>query len=122
MPLLSVTFDFSAINSFSLIVALVGYVIVFSALVLLFFVYKNVPRIINMKVRNKLRRSGKKVFYEEDVPISGEVNAAISMALLLYFEEMHDEESDVMTIKRVSKRYSPWSSKLYSLNNYWRVK
>jgi hypothetical protein len=51
--------------------------------------------------------------------MTGEINAAISMALYLYFEELHDEESDVVTIKKVSKRYSPWSSKIYGLNQYF---
>ncbi|NMC38454.1 MAG: hypothetical protein GYA41_09045 [Bacteroidales bacterium] len=43
--------------------------------------------------------------------------AAIAAALYLYFNEMHDEESDIITVKRVSKTYSPWSSKLYSMRN-----
>jgi hypothetical protein len=47
---------------------------------------------------------------------SGDI-AAIAMALYLYFNEMHDQESDIITVKRVSKTYSPWSSKLYSMRN-----
>ncbi len=47
----------------------------------------------------------------------GEVSAAIAMALFLHFGEMHDVESGVVTIKRVSKIYSPWSSKLYHMRN-----
>lgn len=43
--------------------------------------------------------------------------AAIAMALYLYFNEIHDEESDIITVKRVSRTYSPWSSKLYSMRN-----
>jgi len=43
--------------------------------------------------------------------------AAIAAALYFYFNEMHDEESDIITVKRVSKTYSPWSSKLYSMRN-----
>ena len=48
---------------------------------------------------------------------SGEVNAAIAMALYSYFNELHDVESGVITIRRVSKNYSPWSSKLYNMKN-----
>jgi hypothetical protein len=48
---------------------------------------------------------------------SGEVAAAIAMALYLHFGEMHDVESGVVTIKRISKLYSPWSSKLYHMRN-----
>ena len=43
---------------------------------------------------------------------------AAFMALHLYTsEEVHDEESNVLTIERIQRRYSPWSSKIYSMNN-----
>lgn len=47
----------------------------------------------------------------------GELSAAVAMALYLHFGEMHDVESGVVTIKRISKLYSPWSSKLYHMRN-----
>ena len=119
MEIAKITFDFSAIDGFAITVTLVGYGIVFAALVFMYFVYTLMPRLINMNIRQKLRRQGKlKEAEVESFEIPGEVNAAISMALQLYFNEMHDEESNVMTIKRVSKRYSPWSSKIYGLNTY----
>jgi hypothetical protein len=46
---------------------------------------------------------------------AGEVNAAIAMALYLYSSEMHDQENPVITMIRVSRTYSPWSSKIYGL-------
>ena len=55
-----------------------------------------------------------------DDKISAEINAAISMALHLYYAEVHDEESNKITIKTVERRYSPWSSKIYGLNNLIR--
>ncbi|MDP4239428.1 MAG: hypothetical protein Q8904_08170 [Bacteroidota bacterium] len=45
---------------------------------------------------------------------------AIAMALHLYYGEVHDNESNVITIKRIERRYSPWSSKIYGTNNYLR--
>jgi hypothetical protein len=42
---------------------------------------------------------------------------AIAMAMHLYFDEVHDDESNVITIKRIERRYSPWSSKIYGVNN-----
>jgi Na+-transporting methylmalonyl-CoA/oxaloacetate decarboxylase gamma subunit len=45
----------------------------------------------------------------------GEINAAIAMALYLYSNELHDQENPVITMIRVSKTYSPWSSKIYGL-------
>ncbi len=46
--------------------------------------------------------------------------AAISAALHLYFNQVHDVESNVITIKRIERRYSPWSSKIFGLNNLHR--
>ena len=115
-----VQFDFSNISGSNFTIAIVGYVIVFIALVLLYFVYNTIPKLINIKVRRKLKKEGK---CEDcgDLHIGGDVNAAISMALYLYFDEIHDEESDVITIKRISKQYTPWSSKIYSTNSYFRM-
>jgi len=59
----------------------------------------------------------KKVTSEESEPdnLAGEVNAAIVMALYLYTNEIHDQEDPVITMIRVSRTYSPWSSKIYGL-------
>ena len=46
---------------------------------------------------------------------SGEVFAVIALALYSMEEEMHDEENTVLTIRRVVRPYSPWSSKIYGL-------
>ncbi len=45
---------------------------------------------------------------------------AISMALHLFYDEVHDTESNVITIKRIERRYSPWSSKIYGVTNNLR--
>lgn len=113
-------FDFSNITVFSISVAVIGYVIVFGALVLLVFVYNLLPKFINFKARRKLRKEGKCDDCEVD-HIEGDVSAAISMALYLHFNEIHDEESDVITIKRISRQYTPWSSKIYSTNSFYRL-
>ncbi len=47
---------------------------------------------------------------------SGDI-AAIAMALHLFYDEVHDNESNVITIKRIERRYSPWSSKIYGVIN-----
>jgi len=51
----------------------------------------------------------------EEIPSTDIV--AIAMALHLYYDEVHDDESNVITIKRIERRYSPWSSKIYGINN-----
>ncbi len=63
---------------------------------------------------NELKKQRKKinlsVNHDDDV-------AAISLALYLYFNQ-HDKESNVITIKRIERRYSPWSSKIHGMNNF----
>jgi hypothetical protein len=40
------------------------------------------------------------------------------MSVHLFFSEQHDEESNVITIKQIRRRYSPWSSKIYGIGNW----
>ena len=44
-----------------------------------------------------------------------ETYAAIAAAIFLYRQEVHDMETTVLTIKRIDRMYSPWSSKIYGL-------
>jgi len=48
--------------------------------------------------------------------LSGEVCAAISMALVELDNEVHDIEHTILTISRTQRPYSPWSSKIYGIN------
>lgn len=100
----------------SLVIAIVGYLVVFASLVLLFWFFNIIPKLLYRKPR-KRSRDGVNAEKAEEPGISGETTAAISMALHLYLSEMHDEESGVLTIKKVSKAYSPWSSKIYAVRN-----
>ena len=47
--------------------------------------------------------------------IPGEVFAAISMAMHEFQSDVHDVEDTILTITRVKRSYSPWSSKIYTL-------
>ncbi len=99
-------------------VAFVGYLVVFVALVLLYLVFNNVPKLIAYYNKRKLLKQGKvKHAQKATESVQGNVGAAISMALYLYFSEMHDEESNILTIKKVNKTYSPWNSKIYGMTN-----
>jgi len=44
-----------------------------------------------------------------------ETAAAIALAIHMYKTELHDKESFTITLKKVSRIYSPWSSKIYTL-------
>lgn len=116
--LLNKNFDFTVIDADSITICVVGYVIVFIALVLLYFVFNNLPRILKIKL--SFKRKSKDDIDIPEVSVTGEVNAAIGLALHMFFNELHDEESNIITIKRASKFYSPWSSKIYGIRNNQR--
>lgn len=101
----------------------VGYTVVFLALLMLMLLFKSMPRVLNLGLSKKIREVREKAAArrngdaKQEKYISGEVSAAIGLALTLYFKEQHDEESGIITIKRVARTYSPWSSKIYGVNN-----
>lgn len=112
------TISFSNINELAIIITVVGYVVVFTALAALVFVIGRIATIQKFFVRIKLRRKKAASGPGEEIPvvsISADENAAICTALYLFFTEMHDEEKYVMTVKKVSRNYSPWSSKIYGV-------
>jgi len=98
-------------------ITLLGWVIVFAALLFLVGIFLMIPKLFKWKAKRDLRTKGKTQITDDQLVISGETNAAIATALHLYFNEIHDEESNVITIKQVRRRYSPWNSKLYGMNN-----
>jgi glutaconyl-CoA/methylmalonyl-CoA decarboxylase subunit delta len=57
---------------------------------------------------------------EKTKDLHGEEAAAIALAIHLYKSELHDMESFTITLQKVSRIYSPWSSKIYSLRQYPR--
>ena len=101
----------------------VGYSVVFIALLSLMFCFKNMPKILNLGLRQKFREVKERAQarnnggQEQEKYLSGEISAAIGMAITLYLKEQHDEESGIITIKRVARTYSPWNSKIYGVNN-----
>ena len=109
-------FDISLAAGYGVTTAIVGWLIVFAVLTLLVIIFTQLPKLIYYNTRKKLRAKNKSAIIACDhFHITGDVSAAISMALYMFFDEMHDEESNVITIKRVRKTYSPWSSKIYGL-------
>ena len=107
---------------FGITVALVGFSIVLLSLTLLVFVFSRLPKLINInlkKWRNRNKNVNQEEISDDDYIVEGNVTAAISLAIHLYFNELHDEESNIVTIKKVRKAYSPWSSKIYGVNQNW---
>jgi len=90
--------------------------VVFSGLALLYLFFKYMGRIFLREKKKPKLAEGQFADQMNDMDeISGEVNAAIAAALYLYRTELHDTESTVLTINKVARAYSPWSSKIYGL-------
>ena len=100
--------------------ALTAILVVFSVLCSLFLIFK-VIGIYMVRLASKkdtMSKSANNISSTAsgfDSPHSGEEVAAIAMALALYKEDLHDKESTILTINRVARAYSPWSSKIYGL-------
>ncbi len=99
-------------------IAGVGYLIVFLALVVLFLIFDNIAKFMEYRSRKKYEKiNNKDAEKDKKYTATGDVTAAISTALYLYFDEMHDEETGKLTVKNISKRYTPWNSKIYNVIN-----
>ncbi|MBE2188253.1 MAG: OadG family protein [Desulfobulbaceae bacterium] len=122
-PITSITFDLQnqwMDEAFGM--SIVGMLVVFVALIILAVIIFNISKVLAYMQKKRLKTQGVVETETKDIAVSGEINAAIAMALSLYFGEIHDDEAVVLTIKRAPRPYSPWSSKIFSLrdiyNNY----
>lgn len=102
-----------------------GIGMVFILLILLVVVLNLFSLAIAPKVKVPVKSKNKSEIKTSDIVekeyteehLSANDSAAIAMALSLYYTAAHDEESAIITIKTVERRYSPWSSKIYGVNN-----
>lgn len=103
-------------------ILIVGIVIVFISLIILFLVYNFiVPAVLNYSnsrrkawLEQAKSRENARAQAQYD---SGEEMAAVSAAVYIFMEETHDEENVILTINKTVKNYSPWSSKIYTTHN-----
>ena len=93
--------------------------VVFSGLLLLYISFRIIGK-ASVSVSRRRAMKTKEVTSVEEAKekklgeAPGEVFAAIAMAMH-ESQNMHDEEETVLTITRVKRSYSPWSSKIYTL-------
>lgn len=102
-------------NGFGMTAMAMG--IVFSALLVLCLCFYALSKIGSLVSRlNKLRAHGApaEAKVADVTQDTGEEIAAIVMALHEHLDA-HDQESTVLTINKVRRAYSPWSSKIYNL-------
>ncbi|MDD6227666.1 MAG: OadG family protein [Bacteroidales bacterium] len=100
-------------------ITIIAMCIVLSALIILSLLFLCFGKISSMSHTRK-KRAAHGVTEKEADPLhdeadSGEVIAAISMALAEYMGQGHDMEDTILTIRRMRKAYSPWNSKIYNL-------
>ncbi|WP_158837445.1 OadG family protein [Polaribacter sp. L3A8] len=102
------------------VILFTGLFIVFSALVTLALVF-NYGLPVMLYVYNIITKGKDKKVSEikikKDSNFTGEISAVIGAAIHMYTSEQHDHESAILTIKQVKKTYSPWSSKIYGIQN-----
>lgn len=99
--------------------AIMAMCIVFAALLVLsisFYIISRIGASMSARAKEKaLAGAGGESLAGSSADVdSGEVIAAISMALHDHLDA-HDRENTVLTINKVRRAYSPWSSKIYSL-------
>ena len=90
------------------IITFLGIAIVFIVLCLLIALLYGFGKITSKKVNPVTDKKE-----QHSKAVSGAESVAIAMALHLYYADIHGEESDVITIKNIDHRYSPWNSKIH---------
>lgn len=110
----------SILDSLTVTVVLVGVLVIILTALIVFWLLRSVitsgKKLLSGRTPRKRGNAPEEIKNAEETR-AGEITAAIAMALYQHFSELHDRESGVVTIKRVSKPYSPWSSKLYNMRN-----
>ncbi len=108
------------VTNYTWIVTFVGYGSVFIALILMVGIFTIIPKFFRFNLKGVFCRKdscAEEKMMDDEISITGDEIAAISMALNLYYNDIHDDESNIITIKQIQRRYSPWSSKLFNMNN-----
>ena len=105
------------IDPFGAIMAITAMSVVFLALVLLYIVFKQIGKYNIKTSRKRSEVANSETGKPKVANVSAEIYAAIATALHAYNQdsEAHDIENTILTINKVTKNYSPWSSKIYTL-------
>lgn len=99
----------------------IGITLMSMAIVILALVVLSILFMIFGKISQKLHRKKKMETYglkhddDNHEAASGEAMAAIAAAVYQHFNSRHDIEDTVLTMRKLKRAYSPWSSKLYGL-------
>ena len=98
-----------------LLMALAGFLLVFVVLVLLIYIMKAMGWIFTRDRKPKAVATTTAEPALDHAISDEELTAAIITALKLYKSNLHDQESEMLTISRITRAYSPWNSKIHGL-------
>lgn len=107
--------NFKTNDSLGIGMTITAMAVVFLGLLLLFLIFKQVGKAAIVASKRNAQKAGAPVNVNTPDEVSGEVFAAIATALYEMSDDNHDIEHTVLTIRKVRRAYSPWSSKIYSL-------
>jgi len=108
--------NFKLNDSWGLGMTVTAMAVVFLGLIVLYIVFKTTGNLsIKAGARRAQKATGAETATAASGELSGEVLVAIGMALYELNEDAHDIENTVLTIQKVKRTYSPWSSKIYGL-------
>lgn len=109
--------NFKQNDSWGVGMTLTAMTVVFLGLLILFLVFKQVGKSAIKMSRKRAEKAAGGRSGSAGINESGEVFAAIATALYEVTEDTHDLENRVLTIHKVTRNYSPWSSKIYGLRS-----
>lgn len=100
--------------------SIVAMSVVFTALLCLYGIFRTLGKFMHSQNSKKIAKSNAPTPVAVAKPknaddVNGEILAAIAMALNSYYDDLHDLESEIVTINRVARVYSPWSSKIHTM-------
>jgi Na+-transporting methylmalonyl-CoA/oxaloacetate decarboxylase gamma subunit len=108
--------EFAKLDPYGIGMTLVAMSVVFISLIVLYVFFKNVARLFAHDFTKKsVPSENDKIESKTKNQATLELGAAIAMAIHLYQQELHDHEAALLTIKKINRSYSPWSSKIYGM-------
>lgn len=104
-------------DPYGVLLAIISISVVMTVLAFIYISFKLISRLIQRGSLAISKKAESPVNVHENMA-SGEISAAIAYALHLYNQQLASEEAAELTIKRIAHRYSPWSSKIHTLQRH----
>ncbi|MDX9848357.1 MAG: OadG family protein [Tenuifilaceae bacterium] len=111
--------EFVKLDPYGIGMSVMAMIVVMLVLAISAITFQNIDNLIHFftKLIEKRTKKNPEQPTLEKMQASGNEIAAIAMALHLYRNDLHDNESLTLTINKISRTYSPWSSKIYGIMN-----